>query len=47
MPPTGLTAAVFLAALLASCFLGAFAPVFLRAVYFVLAIVFEVVLDFD
>jgi hypothetical protein len=30
--------AVFLAALLAKCFLGAFAPVFFRAVYFVLAI---------
>jgi len=32
------TAAVFLAALLASCFLGALAPVFLRAVYLVRAI---------
>ena len=39
IPPTCLTAAVFLAALLASCFRGAFAPVFLRAVCFVRAIV--------
>ena len=37
--PEGLlTAAVFLAALLASCFLGALAPVFFLAVYLVLAI---------
>jgi len=32
-------AAVFLAALFAKCFLGALAPVFFLAVYFVLAIV--------
>jgi hypothetical protein len=38
-PPVVAMAALFLAAaLFASCFLGAFEPVFLRAVYFVLAI---------
>ena len=37
--PPPLDGAVFRAALFAICFRGAFPPVFLRAVYFVLAIV--------
>ena len=40
MPPCELTAAVFLAALFANYFLGAFAPVFFRAVCLVRAILF-------
>jgi len=36
-PPLGWAWVLFLAALFASCFLGALAPVFFLAVYFVLA----------
>ena len=39
--------AVFLAALLAKCFLGALAPVFFLAVYLVLAILFALVFAFE
>ena len=45
-PPAWLTAAVFRAALFASYLRGAFAPVFLRAVYFVLAIGYFLVFIF-
>ena len=41
MPPV-FTEAVFLAALLASCFLGALAPVCFRAVCFVRAIISKI-----
>lgn len=47
MPPYEETAAVLRAALLASCFLGALAPVFLRAVCLVRAIVFVLCFSFS